>query len=99
MTQVRVSVPLFPNPPKEYSQKWASDLQRTFAQFAQAILTPGQGRNTFIVLTDLQDDDVGLEIGSLYKLGNEIKISVLNTASVRGASMTASVGNVTVLTP
>lgn len=99
MAQVRIAVPLFARPPAEYDAKWAMDLQRTFAQFAQAVLNPGEGRNTFLVLTDLQDDDVGLEVGTVYKSGNDLKISVLNIAAVRGASFAATVGTVTVVTP
>lgn len=98
MSAPKVAVPLFPTPPREYSQRYMADMQRTFAQFAQAILTPGEGRNTFLVLTALPSDDVGLEAGSLYKDGNTVKISVLNIAAVRGASLEASVGDVTVVT-
>lgn len=92
MSRPRVAVPLFPNPPKEYSQRYMADMQRVLAQFAQAVLTPGEARATFMVLTDLQEDDYLLETGALYKNGNELKITVDNVASLRGAHATSSVG-------
>ena len=40
--------------------------------------------------------DVGLEVGTLYRLGNDVKISLLNIAGTNGVSATNSVGTVTV---
>jgi nicotinamide mononucleotide (NMN) deamidase PncC len=40
--------------------------------------------------------DVGLEAGTLYRIGNDVKISLLNIAGTDGVSATNSVGTVTV---
>ncbi len=40
--------------------------------------------------------DVGLEAGTLYRQGNDVKISLINIAGVDGSSGTATLGNVTV---
>lgn len=94
MSKFSVAVPLFPNPPEQYDKRYMADMQRALAQFAQAILSPGEGRNTTIVLTALQDDDYLLENGTLYRNGNDLKITVRNVAAIRGASMTAHAGDV-----
>ena len=40
--------------------------------------------------------DVGLEAGTLYRFGNDVKISLINIAGVDGVSATNSIGTVTV---
>lgn len=96
MSRTKVGYPVFPRAPKEYTERWAAEMQRELSALVNIIANPGEGRNTLIVLTNLQNDDVGLEAGSLYKDGNLIKVSVLNTAAVSGASMTATSGSVTI---
>lgn len=91
------AVPLFPNPPGNYDPKYMADVTRAFAQFAQVILNPGEGRNTFIVLTDLKDNDQGLEPGALYKFGNHVMIAEANIAALKGGSMAISAGTVAVV--
>lgn len=89
--------PRLPRAPSSYDPKKMSDLIRAIEQAFIYIANPGEGRNTGIVLTDLQDDDVALENGSLYKLGNTIKIVVPHIASVRSAEIDTSEGNVAVV--
>jgi hypothetical protein len=60
---------------------------------------PGEGRHTFLVLTNLQTDDVGLETGALFQQSGFVKITLANTPHVRGSSATGQVGTVTVSTP
>lgn len=88
--------PYFPHPPSTYSQSYIADVVRSFSQFLEQIYNPGQGRFTFIVLTDLQTDDVDLEPGAVYKHGRQLFVSELSAAAVRGASMTSTPGTVTV---
>jgi hypothetical protein len=57
---------------------------------------PGEGRNTFIVLTNLQNNDVGLETGALFEVDGFVKITKANVPHVAGNSSTGSVGSVTV---
>jgi len=92
-------LPRPPLPREEYSKEWADDLVRMLAQLIDIMTNPGQGRNTFLVLTALPDSDVGLEPGTLYKSGNDVKITVANIAAPSGASLTISPGTVTISTP
>jgi len=91
-----VNIPFFPEPPREYSQAHLSQVIKAFALFAYQVRNPGEGRNTFLVLTALQTDDVGLETGALFQQGGFVKITQPNTPHVRGVPATGSVGTVTV---
>lgn len=90
--------PYFPVPPQGYDQRYFAEVLRAFSVYLEQSQNPGEGRNTFIVLTSLQTDDVGLETGALFQQGGFVKITQANTPHVRGSSATASVGSVTVVT-
>lgn len=98
MTGSRSPAPYFPVPPADYDQRYFTEVIRAFSLFVQEQRNPGEGRNTFIVLTNLQQNDVGLEPGAVYRQGNNLKIVLLNIAAVAGSSATGSVGSVTVVT-
>ena len=91
-----VNIPFFPEPPREYSQAHMAQLIKAFALFAYQVRNPGEGRNTFTVFTALQENDVGLEIGAVYRHGNDLKIVLPNISVPAGVSATGSVGVVTV---
>lgn len=93
-----VNIPFFPDPPREYSQAYMAQVVRAFSLFALQVRNPGEGRNTFIVLTDLQENDVGLEVGSVYRHGNELRIALQDIAAPAGSFATGTVGSVTVTT-
>ena len=88
--------PFFPVPPTEYSQPYFQEIIRSFSVYLDQQQNPGEGRNTFIVLTNLQTNDVGLETGALFEADGFVKITKLNTPHVAGNSATGSVGSVTV---
>lgn len=88
--------PFFPVPPAEYQQWYFAEIVRSFSVYLEQIQNPGEGRNTFIVLTALQTDDVGVEPGTVFNHGGYLKISESNTPHVRGVSATGYVGSVTV---
>jgi hypothetical protein len=90
--------PFFPVAPKEYDSRYFDEIVRSFSVYLQQQQNPGEGRNTFIVLTALQTDDVGLETGALFQQGGFVKIALANTPHVRGSSALGSVGSVTVVT-
>lgn len=90
--------PFFPDPPQQYNQRYFSELVRSFATYLINMQNPGEGRNTFTVFTNLQTDDVGLEIGAIFEQDGYVKITKANTPHVRGSSATGSVGSVTVIT-
>lgn len=92
-----LNAPRFPDPPQQYSQRYIADMLRAFAQYQQQMQNPGEGRATFMVFTNLQDNDQGLEPGSVFRDGNGfLKVSMQNMPNVGGLSATGSVGQVTV---
>ena len=60
--------PFFPIPPQEYDQTYFDEVIRSFAVYLDQMQNPGEGRNTALVLTNLQNDDQGLEVGSLFPI-------------------------------
>ena len=90
--------PFFPEPPREYSSRYFSELVRSFLTYLINMQNPGEGRNTFGVFTNLQTDDSGLETGAIFNHGGYVKITQENTPHVRGSAGIGSVGSVTVTT-
>jgi len=90
--------PYFGIPPGNYDQAYFTELVRSFSVFLQQVQNPGEGRNTTIVLTNLQTDDVGLETGTLFQQDGFVKVSLGNVPHVRGVSASGSVGTVGVVT-
>ena len=88
--------PRLPLPIGEVDQTYIIDLIRALDLFIQKSDNPGEGRNTKLVFTRMPTSDVGLEAGTLYRQGNDVKISLINIAGVDGSSGTATLGNVTV---
>lgn len=93
-----VNVPFFPDPPRDYNQAYMAQVIRAFALFAYQVRNPGQGRNTSIVLTNLQQNDVGLEVGAVYLNGNRLFITTADISAPAGVGATSSVGSVSVTT-
>lgn len=91
------AIPYFPNAPQQYDQKYISEVVRAFSVFVQQNQTPGEGRNTFTVFTDLQEDDFGLENGSVFQQGGFLKVALINSPNVRGLVGTGQVGPITVV--
>ena len=88
--------PRLPQPNGELSIEYMYDLVATLDFFIQQQQNPGEGRNTKLVFTALPTSDVGLEEGTLYRVGNDVKVSLLNIAGVNGNSSTMALGSVTV---
>jgi len=91
--------PFFPLPPTEYQQQYFSEVVRSFSTYLEQMQNPGEGRNTFIVLTNLQTDDSGLETGALFQQDGMVKITLESKPHARGSAATGYVGSVTVSTP
>jgi len=96
--------PFFPIPPQEYDKRYFDEVIRSFAVYLDQMQNPGEGRNTALVLTNLQTDDQGLEPGSLYQGANSdglmgyVKITLADISALRGNVSTGLVGSVTVTT-
>jgi len=90
--------PLFAIPPTQYEPRYFADMIRAFSAYTVQQQQPGEGRQTTIVLTDLQTTDVGLEVGTLFDVEGFVKICRANNPHVAGNQGTSSVGAVTVVT-
>ena len=91
-------IPFFPTPPADYNSQYMDDIVRAFSLYVSSINTPGEGRNTFTVFTNLQTDDFNLETGAIFNHNGFVKISQLDSPHTRGVSGTSAVGSVTVTT-
>ena len=96
MSSRNLASPRLPLPIGDVDQTYIVDLVRALDFFIQQSDNPGEGRNTKLVFTDMPTSDVGLEAGTLYRFGNDVKISLINIAGVDGISVTATLGTVTV---
>jgi len=96
MSSRDLASPRLPQPNGELTIDYMYDLVTTLEFFIQQQDNPGEGRNTKIVFTALPTSDVGLEEGTLYRIGNDVKVSLLNIAGVNGNSSTMTLGSVTV---
>lgn len=94
----RTALPIYPDPPREYTQRWGSDLVRALDQLNAILRNPGEGRATRITLTDLPTSDQGLEPGALFNWRNQVYITSLDRAFVGGFAATSGLGSVTVTT-
>ncbi len=92
-------LPFFPVAPQQYEQQYFAEVVRAFSVYLEQMQNPGEGRNTRLVLTNLQTDDSGLEIGALFEQDGFVKITRANVPHARGSSATGQVGTVTVSTP
>lgn len=92
----RVQFPTFPLPTSNYDQRYMADLVNALNRLVVAIRTPGEGRQTTIVLTGLQSNDQGLEVGTVFQVDGILRVSLLNTPYLAGISASGSVGTVAV---
>jgi len=96
MSSRELVAPRLPDPPREVTVQYVTDLVRALEVFIQQENNPGLMRGTRLTLTDLPTSEVGLEVGSLFRIGQEIKVSLLDISIPDGNSVTSTVGNVTV---
>ena len=59
--------PFFPRAPDEYDRTYMESVVLAFSVYLEQMQNPGQGRHTELVLTNLQTDDQGLEVGALFQ--------------------------------
>lgn len=95
---VRLVLPRFTNPPADYDRKYFSDLVRSLDNLVTIIQSPGEGRQTTIVLTNLANNDYNLEPGTIFEVGGALRVSVIYSPYPVGVSSSGSVGSVTVTT-
>ena len=98
MAVVGLVAPRLPTTPPEYSPVFMADLIKALEVFIQQERTAGDQRGTQIVLTNMPTSDTGLEAGTLYRIGNSVKISLLDMAVPDPATATTELGSVSVIT-
>lgn len=96
MPSRNMTLPFFPRPPHAYDPEYFAEFLRAFSVYMLQMQNPGEARATFIVLTDLQTNDQGLEVGAVFQVDGVLHVSLSNKPFVAGTEMTASVGSVTV---
>ena len=69
MSSRDIAPPRLPQPNGAITLDYMYDLVTTLDFFIQQRANPGEGRNTKIVFTALPTSDVGLEVGTLYRIG------------------------------
>lgn len=95
---VRLVFPRFTSPPADYDRKYFADLVRSLDSLVVMIQTPGEGRQTTIVLTNLANNDYNLEPGTIFEVDGALRVSVIYRPYPKGVSSIGSVGSVTVTT-
>ena len=93
----RLTRPFFPVPPPQYMQNYFAELVRSFSVYLEQMQNPGDLRATELTLTNLQTDNVGLEVGALFKSAGFVKITELDSPTLRGSGVVGQVGQVTVV--
>lgn len=96
MASVENPPPRLPEAPDEYSRNYGAALVRALETFIAQERNPGEERATKVTFTDLPTSDSGLEAGALYRIGNDVKISLTDMAVPDPATGSGSVGSVTV---
>ena len=76
-----------------------AEVLRAYSTYLLGIQNPGEGRNTFTVFTNLQQNDYQLEEGATFQVDGVLRVVILNKPHPAGVSSTGSVGEVTVSTP
>lgn len=94
----RVPFPVFGNPTNEYDRSFLDDMSRKLNLLVTILRSPGEGRNTTIVLTNLQTTDYGLEPGTLFQVDGVVRVSLAYAPYVTGLKATGSIGTVSVTT-
>jgi len=91
-------LPSLPLPPEGYSQAYFQQLVQSIVLYMQSIQTPGEGRHTDMVFTDLPHHDKGLEVGGLFQHVGSVKISQAHNPHLSGVAASGAVGTITVST-
>ena len=86
-----------------FPKAYMDQVVRSFSVYIEQMQNPGAGRDTGMVLTNLQTDDQGLEVGELFQYRDaagvmgQVKITVADQPNIRGNTSTGGVGAVTVV--
>lgn len=99
MSGRRLVLPQFPNAPQEYDMRYMVEVVRSFSVFLEQYNNPGDMRGTELTLTNLPQNDAGLEEGAIFQQDGILKITIPYKPHPAGVSATGTAGGVTVSTP
>ena len=94
----RLIFPRFENPPQEYTKRYFDNMVNMLNVLMVALRSPGEGRQSTLVLTNLPETDTNLEPGSIFQVNGVLYVSAPYRAFVSGVSGTGRIGTVTVTT-
>jgi hypothetical protein len=72
------------------------DIIRQLNQLMVTLRSPGEGRNTNIVLTNLPNNDYQAEPGTIFEINGVLYVSVRYRAFLQGIKAKGSIGTATV---
>jgi hypothetical protein len=93
-----LNLPFFPNPPADYQPSYLAELGRSFSSLLTQLQNAGEERSTRLTLTNLPNNDAGLEVGALFERNGFVKITLVYSPNPYGVSGSGGVGSVTVTT-
>lgn len=94
----RLTLPVFGGAPDEYDRAYMDDVARKLNQLITALRSPGEGRQSRLVITNMTSGDYGLEPGTLFENNGVVYVSIEYRPSPSGVSANGLVGTVTVTT-
>ena len=89
--------PFFPVAPPKYNSSYMANVVHAFSVFLEQVQNPGDLRATTLTLTELQTNNVGLEIGALFQVAGVVHKTLASMPYPAGNSATGAVGSVTVV--
>jgi len=92
----RLAFPQFSKAPEEYVPRYFNDMVNMLNALMVSLRSPGEGRQTNLVLTNLPSNDSGLEPGTVFVVNGVLRVSLLYSPYVAGVKATGRVGSVSV---
>lgn len=97
MSNGRLARPFFPNPPANYDAAYMAEVVRAFSVFLNQFQNPGELRATTLTLTNLPQNDFGLETGALFQQDGILKVVLENKPHPSGSEATGFTGSVAIV--
>jgi hypothetical protein len=92
----RVSFPQFQKAPDAYSSVYLNNLVNMLNVLMNSLRSPGEGRQTTLVLTNLPSNDSGLEPGEIFVVNGVLRTPLLYSPYASGVKATGAIGTVSV---
>jgi hypothetical protein len=87
--------PALPVPPNEYNQQYVTNLIRALRLYFNQLDSTASLQIDGLSLLSLPTSGYGLRTGTVFRVGEDLKIVVPNVAYTAGVSSSGSIGSVT----